>query len=124
MGRVMFLSVRNKGMLKAAGLVALTALLLALPGGAAASGQTASASAAKKCTKAKAKKRTKHARKKHRRCRRGNNAGCPLAQAGSTIGMTLPRSCTVVRSDTASDPNAANIWGDEIACANNSRVSE
>jgi Polysaccharide lyase len=93
-------------------------------GAEAASGASvASASAAKKCTKAKGKKAAKKsARKKRLRCRKASK--CPLAHAGSTIPMTLPSACTVVRADTASDPNPDNVWGDEIACANNSRVSD
>ena len=48
------------------------------------------------------------------------NAGCPLAQAGSTIGMTVPSSCTVVASDTASNPDPMPFWG-RIDCQNSSR---
>jgi hypothetical protein len=48
---------------------------------------------------------------------------CPLSQAGSTIGMTLPSSCTIDRMDTASDPNKDDVWGDETACASASRIT-
>ena len=146
MGRVMF-ATPNEGILKAAALVAFASLLLILQTGAAASAQTASASAVKKCTKAKAKAK-KHTSKGRGRCPGSGGSGsgsgtsttppttttppsdpapnpdCPLAQAGSTIGMTIPSACTVARADTARDPNAANTWGDEIACANSSRISE
>jgi hypothetical protein len=37
---------------------------------------------------------------------------CPLAGADSSLGMTVPPSCTLDRSDTASDPNAHRTWGD------------
>ena len=37
--------------------------------------------------------------------------------------MTLPSSCTIDRIDTASDPNKSNLWGDELACANASRIT-
>jgi hypothetical protein len=45
---------------------------------------------------------------------------CPLGQAGSTIGMTLPSSCTVVASDTASNPNPIPFWG-SIDCQDPTR---
>lgn len=128
----------------------MTILLLALQAGAVASAQTASASAAKKCSKAKAKK---YSHKGKVRCGGSGpgggstgsgttppptttpppsttpqdpapNPACALSQPGSTIGMTLPSACTIVRSDTASDPDAADLWGDEIACASNTQISE
>src|SRR5687768_450044 len=36
---------------------------------------------------------------------------CPLSTPGSTIGLTLPSSCTVVGSDTSSDPDPLPFWG-------------
>lgn len=39
------------------------------------------------------------------------NGDCPLSQSGSNIGMTLPSSCTVVASDTASVANPNTFWG-------------
>jgi hypothetical protein len=39
----------------------------------------------------------------------GNSADCPLSDQGSSIGMTLPTSCTVVASDTASSPSI-DFW--------------
>lgn len=45
-------------------------------------------------------------------------ADCPLSHPGSTIGMTLPSSCTVVASDTASSPNISfwNRWNQDLDC--------
>jgi Polysaccharide lyase len=51
------------------------------------------------------------------------NLECPLAQAGSTIGMTVPSSCTVVASDTASNPDPIPFWG-KIDCQDSSRESQ
>jgi hypothetical protein len=48
------------------------------------------------------------------------NPECPLARAGSTIGMTVPSSCTVVASDTASDPDPVPFWG-KVDCQTSSR---
>jgi hypothetical protein len=48
------------------------------------------------------------------------NPDCPLSQPGSTIGMTLPTSCTVVTSDTSSNPDPLPFWG-KLDCANSSR---
>jgi hypothetical protein len=48
------------------------------------------------------------------------NPDCPLAQAGSTIGMSVPSSCTVVASDTASNPDPVPFWG-KIDCQDSSR---
>ena len=45
---------------------------------------------------------------------------CPLAQPNSTIGLTLPSSCTVVASDTASNPDPIPFWG-SIDAASSSR---
>ena len=70
-------AIRNKGIWKAAGLVALASLLLVLQTSAAASGQTASASAAKKCKKAKGKAVKKSARKHRRRCRKSGSGSTP-----------------------------------------------
>lgn len=48
---------------------------------------------------------------------------CPL-DTNSGLTYTLPSSCSVVRSDTASDPNAHDLWGgDGYACQDDSRVS-
>ena len=48
---------------------------------------------------------------------------CPL-DSNSALTYTLPSSCSVVRSDTASDPNAHDLWGgDAYACQDDSRVS-
>jgi hypothetical protein len=47
---------------------------------------------------------------------------CPLSASGSVLGYTLPPSCTVARSDTASEPDAHNLWGDPYSCASDSRV--
>jgi hypothetical protein len=51
------------------------------------------------------------------------NPGCPLAQPGSTIGMTVPSSCTVVASDTASNPNPMPFWG-RVDCQHSSREQQ
>jgi hypothetical protein len=51
------------------------------------------------------------------------NPDCPLAQAGSTIGMTVPSSCTVVASDTASNPDPMPFWG-RIDCQTSSREQQ
>jgi hypothetical protein len=48
------------------------------------------------------------------------NPNCPLSQPGSTIGMTLPSSCTVLAADTASSADPTSFWG-RIDCANSSR---
>lgn len=40
---------------------------------------------------------------------------CPLAKPSSALTMTLPDSCAVERADTASDPNAHDLWG-EYSC--------
>ena len=45
---------------------------------------------------------------------------CPLAQPGSSIGMTLPSTCTVVASDIASNPDPIPFWG-SIDCQTASR---
>lgn len=37
--------------------------------------------------------------------------GCPLAELGSTIGLALPASCSLVASDTASNPDPIPFWG-------------
>jgi hypothetical protein len=47
---------------------------------------------------------------------------CPLSVSGSALGYTLPPSCTVARSDTASEPDAHNLWGDPYSCSSDSRV--
>lgn len=39
----------------------------------------------------------------------GSQADCPLSQPGSVIGMTLPTSCRLVASDTASSPSI-DFW--------------
>ena len=39
------------------------------------------------------------------------NTNCPLSQPESNLGMTLPASCTVVASDTASVANPNGFWG-------------
>ena len=68
-------AIRNKGIWKAAGLIALASLLLVLQTSSPAGAQTASASAAKakakakKCKKAKGKGAKKSARKHRKRCR-------------------------------------------------------
>ncbi len=49
------------------------------------------------------------------------NPDCPLAQPDSTIGMSLPSSCTVVASDTASNPDPVPFWG-KIDCQASSRT--
>lgn len=48
------------------------------------------------------------------------NPNCPLSQPGSNISMTLPAECTVVASDTASDPNPLAFWG-RLDCVDSSR---
>ncbi len=48
------------------------------------------------------------------------NPNCPLSQPGSNIGMSLPSACTVVASDTASNPDPLGFWG-RLDCANSSR---
>jgi Polysaccharide lyase len=48
------------------------------------------------------------------------NADCPLSEPGSTIGLTLPSSCTVVGSDTAGSADPINFWG-KIDCQTASR---
>lgn len=154
MARLMFVAARNKGILKAAGLVACGALLLVLPAADSSGAQTASASAGKNCTKSRAKlNKSRKARKSLVRCSGGGGSGsgsgtttttpptttttpppttttpppdpapnpeCPLAQAGSTIGMTVPSSCTIVASDTASNPDPVPFWG-KIDCQTSSR---
>ena len=52
-----------------------------------------------------------------------SNPNCPLAHTGSSIGMTLPSSCTIDRVDTAADPDAHDLWGARYACADDSRVT-
>jgi Polysaccharide lyase len=47
---------------------------------------------------------------------------CPLWGSASALAYTLPTSCTVVRSDTAGEPNAKNLWGDPYSCVTDSRV--
>jgi hypothetical protein len=83
----MFQAIRNKGVWKAAGLVAFASLLLGLHTGATAGAQTASASKAKKCKKAKGKGKGKGAKKaahkKHKRCPgkgTSNSGGPPFLQ--------------------------------------------
>jgi len=51
------------------------------------------------------------------------NPDCPLAQPGSTIGMSVPSSCTVVASDTASNPDPVPFWG-KIDCQNSTRQAQ
>jgi hypothetical protein len=48
----------------------------------------------------------------------GNSTDCPLSQQGSTIGMTLPTSCALVASDTASSPSIDfwNHWNEALDC--------
>jgi hypothetical protein len=48
------------------------------------------------------------------------NGDCPLSQPESNIGMTLPDSCTVVASDTASASSPLGFWG-SIDCETDSR---
>jgi hypothetical protein len=48
---------------------------------------------------------------------------CPLSQPASALAITLPTRCVVDRSDTSADPNAKTLWGNEYACAADSRVS-
>lgn len=48
------------------------------------------------------------------------NGDCPLSAPESSIGMTLPGSCTVVASDTASASSPLGFWG-SIDCATDSR---
>jgi hypothetical protein len=48
------------------------------------------------------------------------NPNCPLAHDESDIEFTLPSACTVVGSDTASNPNPVPFYG-KIDCANASR---
>jgi hypothetical protein len=48
------------------------------------------------------------------------NPACPLASPESNLGFTLPEACTVVASDTASNPNPIPFWGG-IACHTASR---
>jgi hypothetical protein len=48
------------------------------------------------------------------------NPDCPLSQPGSDLGFTLPDSCTVVASDTASNPDPLPFWG-RLDCAAASR---
>jgi hypothetical protein len=50
----------------------------------------------------------------------GGNPDCPLSQPGSSIGLTVPSSCSVVTSDTASNPDPNPFWG-EIDCEYDSR---
>jgi Polysaccharide lyase len=102
MGRVMFFAARSRRLLKAAGLVALAALLLVLQTGVSASAQTASVSAAKKCTKAKGKAK-KHARKKRRRCRSDRSAGA--ATPNKTSNLPFLQGLTERWSDDASVAN-------------------
>jgi Polysaccharide lyase len=45
---------------------------------------------------------------------------CPLSEPGSTIGLTLPSSCTVVGSDTAGNADPIPFWG-KIDCQTASR---
>jgi Polysaccharide lyase len=109
----MFQAIRNKGVWKAAGLVALASLLLVLQTGAAASAQTASASAAKKCKKAKGKAAKKSARKHRRRCRgRG--------RSGSAAGAPFLKGLTRRWSDDASQSNPVESgrW-DLYSCGRN-----
>lgn len=49
------------------------------------------------------------------------NPDCPISHPGSEIGMTVPDACTVIASDTASDPDPRPFWG-KIDCASASRV--
>jgi Polysaccharide lyase len=137
----------------AGALVVCGGISWATVGTAMAGAQTASASAAGTCTKSPAKiHRAKgpRARKSRVRCKPGLISGsgsgttttttaptttpptsttppptssCPFSQAGSTIGMTLPSSCTIDRVDTANDPNKDDLWGDETACASASRIT-
>jgi polysaccharide lyase-like protein len=51
------------------------------------------------------------------------NPDCPLAQPNSTVGMTVPSSCTVVASDTASNPDPISFWG-KIDCEASSREQQ
>jgi hypothetical protein len=48
------------------------------------------------------------------------NPNCPLSQPNSDIGMTLPSECTVVASDTASNPDPIAFWG-RLDCASADR---
>jgi hypothetical protein len=48
------------------------------------------------------------------------NPDCPLSTPGSTIGLTLPSSCTVVASDTVANPDPIPFWG-KLDCASASR---
>jgi Polysaccharide lyase len=48
------------------------------------------------------------------------NADCPLSEPNSTIGLTLPSSCTVVASDTGSNADPRPFWG-KIDAASSSR---
>ena len=48
------------------------------------------------------------------------NPDCPLSQPGSTVEFTLPAACTVVASDTSSNPDPLPFWG-RLDCANASR---
>ncbi len=48
------------------------------------------------------------------------NGDCPLSQPESSIGMTLPESCTVVASDTASAADPNGFWG-STDCVTDSR---
>jgi Polysaccharide lyase len=40
---------------------------------------------------------------------------CPLSKAGSALTMTLPAACSLDRSDTAGNPDARELWGED-AC--------
>jgi hypothetical protein len=48
------------------------------------------------------------------------NPNCPLSHPGSTTGLTLPSACTVMASDTASNPNPNPFWG-KLDCEDASR---
>jgi Polysaccharide lyase len=48
------------------------------------------------------------------------NPDCPLSEPGSTISLDLPSACTVVASDTGSNPNPLAFWG-RIDAAHSSR---
>lgn len=48
------------------------------------------------------------------------NPNCPLSHPGSTIGLTLPSSCSLVGQDTASSADPVPFWG-KIDCQTASR---
>lgn len=47
-----------------------------------------------------------------------HSGDCPLSQPDATVGMTLPSSCPLVASDTASSPSIAfwNRWNEALDC--------